>query len=139
MRATLRIGLFALVGPPVGLIVFTIYVGTATLVRAGNFGDFALFELLVPSNYALAYFLGGVPAILAGIASALLARRFAGMRLWALTAAAGAIAGVVGAWWTGSRPPDIGLATLFIACGGVAGLACAMLFDGLAALIERPR
>lgn len=139
MRAALRIGLFALVGPPIGLIVFTIYVGMATLVRAGNFGDFALFELFVPSNYGLAYFLGGVPVVLAGIASALLARRFAGVRLWALTAAAGAIAGVGGAWWAGSRAPDIRLAALFIACGGVAGLACATLFDGLAALFERSR
>jgi len=64
MGAFLRIALFAVAGPPIGLVVFMLYVGFATLLTRGTTSDFVPMALLDPANTQLAYLYGGRPGTL---------------------------------------------------------------------------
>jgi hypothetical protein len=147
MRAFLRIVLFVVVGPFVGLLAMAVLIGSFTLVTTGSPRDFAIGpELFAPGILIVTYTLGGLPALLTGIVASLVARAIAGWRYWLWMALAGGLISLAGAVVAiGGGPEMIGvreqpqLIVLMTLAGAIAGIVCAMLFDGLAALLRRAR
>ena len=145
MRGFLRVVLFVVAGPYVGLLAMVLLVGSHTLLTTGSPRDFILGpELLAPGILIVAYSVGLVPALLSGIAAILIAGRLAGWPYWLWMALVGGMVSLAGAFvLIGGGPemvgvreqaPVLGLITL---AGAIAALVCAMLFDGLAALTGR--
>ncbi|MEO7221811.1 MAG: hypothetical protein ABIY37_05005 [Devosia sp.] len=147
MRAFLRIVLFTVAGPFVGLLAMAVLIGSYTLATTGSTRDFAIGpELFAPGILLVAYTLGGLPALLTGIVASLLARAIAGWRYWLLIALAGGLISLAGAVVAiGGGPEMIGvreqpqLVVLMTLAGAIAGILCAMLFDGLSSLLRRDR
>lgn len=134
----LRVALFVALGPAIGLVVFTLYVGLFSLAAKGTPSDFSLPALLEPSNHRLAYFYGGPAALLDGIFAGMVARRMRGLRYWLAVGGVGALVAAIGCVALGLLPiGGITMPIVFALCGLIAGLACAALFDGLAALARR--
>jgi len=143
MRAFLRIVLFLLVGPMVGLLAVSLGIGTWTLLTQGSLRDFTYgWDLLAPGILVIAYTVGGFPALLTGVAGIFIARWRPGIAGWALTALVGGAISILAAWIilgplaTGSETKQI--AVVVTLAGAISGLVCAALFDGLAALLRRP-
>ena len=146
MRAFLRSLLFVAIGPFVGLLAMSTTIGTLTLLTSGSTRDFAFGPVLVsPPILAVTYSIGGVPALLTGIASIFIARRRAGATGWALTALVGAAISLVAALAMFGVPQmssgigDVQLIVWITVAGAVAGLVCSALFDGLTAMLGRRR
>lgn len=143
MRAFLRIALFPLVGPLVGLLTVSMGIGAWTLLTQGSLRDFTYgWNLLAPGVLIVAYTVGGFPALLTGVASVFIARWRPGITGWALTALVGGAISILAAWvifaplTTGAE--DKQFTTIVTLAGAIAGFVCAALFDGLAALLRRP-
>jgi hypothetical protein len=145
MRAVLRLVLFVVAGPYVGLIAIALGIGCYTLATTGSPRDFVFGrELIEPGILLAAYSVGGVPALLTGTASIFIARRAAGWRGWLGTALVGGLISLAVIWAVIGGPPNmlgvseetpvIAMVTL---AGAIAGLVCAALFDGLMALLRR--
>ena len=91
MRAFLRIFTCVLVGPPVGTLAFLLGTGLWTLATTGRTGDlsFVAQGIVSPMILTFGYVLGGVPALLAGIAASVMARRMVPgwmYRFWVMVA-----------------------------------------------------
>ena len=84
MRGVLRVLLFGVAGPYVGLLAMAVLIGVYTLATTGSTRDFVLGpELVSPGILIVAYSVGGIPALLTGIAAIFIARWKAGRRCWA--------------------------------------------------------
>ena len=145
MRGFLRVVLFVVAGPYVGLLAMVLQIGSHTLLTTGSPRDFILGpELLAPGILIVAYSVGLVPALLSGIAAILVTWRFTGWLYWLLMALIGGLVSLGGALVvTGGGPEVVGVREqapvlwLITLAGVIAALVCAMLFDGLAALAGR--
>ena len=143
MRAFLRIVLFLLVGPLVGLLAVSFGIGSWTLLTQGSLRDFTYgWDLLAPGILIVAYTVGGFPALLTGVADIFIARWRPGIAGWALTALVGGAISILAAWiilgplTSGTDSKQI--TVVLTLAGALAGFVCAALFDGLAALLRRP-
>jgi hypothetical protein len=143
IRGLLRILLFVALGPVLGIVGASLAIGTATLVTTGSFRDFTFGpELFSPVVITAAFTIGLLPALLTAIIGIVLDRRLAGWRLWLWLGLSGAIIGVILAWIifgpVGGEglKPDV-FTVVIGSAGALAGFVCAMLFDGLAALLGR--
>ena len=97
--------------------------------------------LLVPSDFGFiggvlaSYLMGGIPALLAGIAyGAVRVRTNDSLTRWYLRALWGSIAGVfssllfcLGVFLSGTMPPGYGFSLTFTVLGSLAGALCAVL------------
>lgn len=140
----LRILLYLAVGPLVGLIGASLAIGFGTLMTSGSFRDFSGWDALVsPQLLIFAYTVGAIPALLTAIVAIVIAGRVTGIPHWLWVALAGAAVSCILAWLVfgispvaeGMRP--VTFTTVFAAAGSLAGLVCAMLFDGAATLLGR--
>jgi hypothetical protein len=141
MRGFLRVLLFGIAGPSVGLLAMAVLIGFYTLLTTGSPRDFVLGpELTSPPILIATYSVGGIPALLTGIGAILIARRQSGWRGWLMTAVLGGIITLCEALLllggrmligVGEEPQIVIVVAL---AGAIAGLACAMLFDGMAAV-----
>jgi hypothetical protein len=146
MRAFLRVVLFLVTGPFVGLLAVSLGIGSHTLLTQGSLRDFTYgWDLLAPGVLIVSYSVGGFPALLTGVANVFIARWRAGWIGWMLTALVGGVISFAGMWVLFGPPrlstnmsPDWQLGMLVALAGAVAGLVCAALFDGLTALLRRP-
>ena len=144
MHALLRIVLFVAVGPFVGLLAMSVLIGMYTLVTSGRTSDFTFGpELFTPALLIISYSIGGGPALLTGIASIFVARWKSGWAGWLVIALVGAAISFIGVLVL-FGPPDLKgtttdsqLSLLLGLAGAVAGGVCAILFDGLSALLRR--
>ena len=142
MRAFLRVLLYVVAGPYVGLLAMAVLIGSWTLVTTGSPRDFTLGpELMSPMILMVAYTIGIIPALLTGIAAIFVARRFAGWRNWLLVALIGAVVSLAISFVVvGGGPEMIGVSqqnpviVLLALAGAIAGLVCAMVFDGFVSL-----
>ena len=135
MRAILRVLLYAVVGPAMGLVTFMLYVGFFSLVTRGTTSDFPFPALLDRSNYQLAYVYGIGPAVIDGIFATVLTRRLSGAWYGLAVAAFGAVVSAGGSVALGVvQYGGTGIIAVFALCGFVAGFVCAALFGALAAL-----
>jgi hypothetical protein len=145
MRSFLRVMLFTLAGPYVGLLAMGVLIGSYTLATTGSTRDFVLGpELLSPGILIVAYSVGGIPALLSGIAAIFVGRWLSGWRYWLTMALVGGAISLAGALVLVSGGPEMvgvreqaPLLVLVTLAGAVAALACAALFDGLARLVRR--
>lgn len=145
MRAFLRVLLFLLIGPFIGLLVLSLAIGLWTLVTSGSMRDFTFGpELLAPGILLISYTVGGIPALLTGVASIFVMRWSAGFAGWGITAIVGGAISLVGALFlfgpgmsTGGQ--DNQIIVIMVLAGAVAGFVCAALFDGIATLFHRSR
>lgn len=144
MRGLLRVLLFVVAGPIIGLLAFAVLVGLFTLATRGSTRDFALgLELFAPALLIAAYTVGGIPALLTGIGAIFIARWKYGWKSWLVTALLGGFVCLVRALSLFGAPrltganDNSGLTLLLTLTGAVAGFACATLFEGLAALADR--
>ena len=144
IRGLMRVLLYTGIGPFMGLVGASLAIGLVTLATMGSFRDFSGWEALVsPQLLIVAYTLGALPALLTAIVSIVIDRRVAGWRHWLWSGLAGALISIILAWLVfGFSPATSGMqpvvfTVVFAAAGGLAGVVCAMLFDGLAALLGR--
>ena len=145
MRGFLRVVLFVVIGPYVGLLVIATLIGGYTLVTKGSMRDFVFGpELLSPGILIVAYSIGGIPALASGIVAIFVARRVGGWRYWLLMALVGGIITLIGSFvLVGGGPEMVAvreqapLIVLVTLSGTIAAFVCAALFDGLAALAAR--
>ncbi len=145
MKGFLCVVLFTVAGPLVGLLAMAVLIGSYTLATTGSPRDFVFGpELLAPGVLLVAYTIGGIPALLSGIAAIFVARRLGGWRYWLAMGAVGGLISLAGAFvLIGGGPELIGVReqrpaiVLTTLAGIAAGLVCAALFDGLAALLGR--
>ena len=143
MRGFLRIVLFVVAGPLVGLLAISLLVGSYTLVTQGSARDFTFGpELFASGILIVAYTIGSGPALLTGIATIFIGQRWRmGLAGWASTALVAAVISLVVAFVLfGMAQMTAGgdstqLVVLMTLTGAVAGFVCAALFDGLAALL----
>jgi 4-amino-4-deoxy-L-arabinose transferase-like glycosyltransferase len=142
MRGFLRVLLYVVLGPYVGLLAMALLIGSWTLATTGSPRDFTLgAELLSPLILMITYTVGVIPALLTGIAAIFVARRLAGWRSWLLVALIGGVVSFAGAFLVaGGGPEMIGpnsqgsVTVLLTLAGAIAGLVCAMVFDGFVSL-----
>ncbi|MEO6014460.1 MAG: hypothetical protein ABIQ30_12865 [Devosia sp.] len=147
MRAFLRILLFGAVGPYVGLLALSLLIGSHTLITRGSPRDFVFGpELLSPGILIVTYSVGGIPALLAGIAASIAARWIAGWQLWLTIGIVGGLFSVaIALALFGGGPEMFGegeqapVSLLVGASGAIAAFACAALFDWLYALTQGGR
>jgi hypothetical protein len=145
MRAFLRILVFLIVGPIVGLFTVSLAIGLWTLFTKGSLRDFTFgWDLLAPGILIVSYSVGGIPALLTGIANIFIARWKTGVIGWAATALVGLImslaaAAVLFGPEATDGVEDAQLIVVLTLAGTVAGFVCAAVFDGLAGLLVRPR
>ena len=145
MRGVLRVLLFVVAGPYVGLLAMAVLIGTYTLVTTGSTRDFTFGpELVSPGLLIVAYSVGGIPALLTGIAAIFIARWKSSSARWLLTALAGGIISLAETLVLfGGGPELLGvreepqIVVVVTLAGAIAGFICAMLFDGLVALLGR--
>ena len=144
MRHVLRVLLFVIAGPLVGLLAMSVLVGTYTLLTSGRTSDFTFGpELFAPGFLLITYSIGGGPALLTGIASIFVARWKSGWAGWLITALIGGVISLAGLWILFGPPqlttanPDSQLGLLVGLTGAVAGGVSAALFDGVSALLRR--
>lgn len=144
MRGFLRVLLFVVIGPLVGLLVLALLVGCYTLITTGSTRDFAFGpELVSPGILIATYAVGGIPALLTGIAAIFVARWKSGWAGWLITLLVGASITLVGVVVVLGGPGledvrrDPEVVTVLTLSGAAAGFVCAMLFDGLASLARR--
>jgi hypothetical protein len=143
MRAFLRILVFLIVGPIAGLFTVSLTIGLWTLLTRGSMRDFTFgWDLLAPGILIISYSVGGVPALLTGIANIFIARWKTGAMGWAITALVGGIMSLgIALVLFGPEATDSGkdneLIVVLTLAGAVAGLVCAAIFDGLMALLGR--
>jgi hypothetical protein len=143
MRAFLRIVVFLLVGPLVGVLSVSLGIGVWTLLTQGSLRDFSYgWDLLAPGVLIVSYTVGGFPALLTGVADIFVVRWRPGIAGWAITALIGGVISLLAAWILfvplDSSSQDRPFAVIVTLAGAVAGFVCAALFDGLAALLRRP-
>lgn len=140
MRGFLRLVVFVLVGPYVGLVVMSLTLGTYTYLTTGSMRDFVLPDDLMTGWLLVAiYTIGFVPALLSGIAAIFVARAVAGWRYWLWMALVGAVPCLLLALLMTSGGPEMmgksGALPLLIGltlAGAVAAAGCAALFDAFA-------
>ena len=145
MRAFLRMALFLVVGPFVGLLAIALLIGSYTLVTTGSPRDFRFGpELLVRGILIVTYTIGIVPALLTGLAALFVARRVTGWANWLWMALVGGIISLAGGFVMVDGGPEVigvsqqqSVIVLVAMAGGIAAFVCAMLFDGVAALLGR--
>jgi hypothetical protein len=147
MRGFLRVLLYVAAGPYVGLLAMALMIGSWTLATTGSPRDFTLgSELLSPLILMITYVVGGIPALLTGIAAIFVARRLRGWRNWlVVTLIGGALGFALASAVAGGGPEMIGpnsqdtVMVLLTLAGAIAALACAVAFDGFVSLAgERP-
>ncbi len=145
MRSFLRILLFVAIGPFVGLVAMSALIGTYTFALSGSTRDYVFGpDLLAPYILLITYTVGAIPALLTGIASIFISRRWTGWPGYLLTAVVGAVVSFIGMWAMFGPPRftsvggDSQLTLIVGLAGAVSGLVCAPLFDGLSAL-RRPK
>ena len=145
MREFLRVLLYVVAGPYVGLLAMALLIGSLTLVTTGSPRDFTFGpELIAPGILIATYTVGLVPALLSGIVAIFVARRAAGWRNWLWMGLIGGLISLAASFvlvgggpemiGVSQRNPVIGLVT---ASGAIAAVVCAALFDGLARLLGR--
>jgi hypothetical protein len=151
MRAALRIALFTIVGPPVGLVAYMLVTALVPLVTRGATTDLKIVGemLMSPMVLGLGYFVGGIPALLTGTVAEVLARRLPpGWRYrgWVMLSGfvASAIATIVMMWPTLAdtiQQRNVLEAIYFIIAMGVTGafasLVSMLLFDALSRQVWR--
>jgi hypothetical protein len=144
IRGLLRVLLYVGLGPFVGLFGASIAIGLGTLATTGSFRDFAGWDsLLSPQLLILAYTIGALPALLTAIVSIVIDRRVKDWPHWLWVSLSGALISCVLGWMVfGISPIGQGIQPLiftvvFVGAGGLAAFVCAMVFDGLAALLGR--
>lgn len=142
MRALLRLVLFLLVGPLVGLLAVSAGIGVWTLASQGSLRDFTYgWDLLAPGVLIVSYTVGGFPALLTGVADIFVARWRPGVAGWAISALIGGAISLLAAWFLfvplNNTSQDRPFVVILALAGATAGFVCAALFDGLAAL-RRP-
>ena len=144
IAGSLRILLYVALGPFVGLVGASVAIGLATLATTGSFRDFSGWDALIsPQLLIFAYTLGALPALLTAIVAIIIARRVSGLAHWLWIALTGAAVSCILAWLVfGTSPIADGMqpvvfTVVFAAAGGLAGFVCAMLFDGIGALLGR--
>lgn len=144
IRGTLRVLLYLTLGPLFGLLAASVAIGVATFARSGSLRDFSGWgEAVAPPILIVAYTLGLLPALLTAIVGIVIERQLKGWRHWLWSALSGAIILTVLAWLVfglaqiadGMQP--VVFTAVIASTGAVAGLACALLFDALAALLGR--
>ena len=146
MRGFLRIMLFVVVGPFVGLLAMSVLVGSYTLVTQGSARDFTFGpQLFAPTILIVTYMIGSGPALLTAVATIFIGQRWRmGPAGWAITALVGAVISLVAALVLFGRAQTAAddstqMIVLMTLTGAIAGFACSALFDGLAALLGRRR
>jgi hypothetical protein len=145
MRGFLRIVLFVVAGPYVGLLAMALLIGSYTLATTGSPRDFVFGpELVAPGILLIAYTIGGIPALASGIVALFVAPRLVGWRYWLVMALVGGLISLAGTFLlVGGGPEMIGVReqapviVLVTLAGAIAAFACAALFDGLASLLGR--
>jgi hypothetical protein len=145
MRSFVRIVLFTVIGPYVGLLAVAVLIGSYTLATTGSPRDFVFgAELVSPGILLVAYTVGGIPALVSGIVAIFVGRWLSGWRYWLSMALLGGIISLVGGFaLVGGGPEMVGVReqapvlVLVAIAGAVAALVCAALFDGLARLVRR--
>jgi len=144
MRGFLRVLLFVVVGPFIGLVVFALCVGFSTLITKSSTDDFAFGALLDPQILLITYTMGGGPALIDGVFATIIARRVTGWPYWGWVTLFGAGVSVaifllLGMRNSGLTASDaLGIA-MVAGSGGIAGFVCALLFDALSAAVARAR
>jgi hypothetical protein len=112
-------------------------VASVIFVTSGSDQDFhfALTQAFPsPLVWGFAYFLGGIPALLAGVAVCFIVRRLSGWRYWGAVGLAGLLGAIIGMSWdilsTGPQPSSLlSFSALVGATGLVSALACAGLTE----------
>ncbi len=144
MRGFLRVLLFVVAGPIAGLLAMSVIIGTWTLVTSGRTSDYTFGpELFAPGILIVTYSVGGIPALLTGIASIFVARWRGGWIGWLITALIGGVISFVimlavfGVPQFSGTNSDSMLSLLVALAGAAAGLVGAALFDGLSTLLRR--
>jgi len=137
MRGFLRIVLFVVLGPYLGLAMMSLTIGTYTYATNGSMRDFVLpDDLLTGWLLVVIYAIGFVPALLSGIVAIFLSRAVSGWRYWLWMAVVGAVPCVLLALLMTTGGPEMmgksGELPLLIGmtlAGAVAASLCAALFD----------
>jgi hypothetical protein len=105
-RVIAIVGLFALIGPPVGLITFV----TGQMLRTSNLTNLTLgglwqIILAIASVLPYAYFLGIVPATAAGVLVGI-CKQATGRAPWWIALTVGIVVGLAFLWFIERRPPS---------------------------------
>lgn len=141
----LRILFYLALGPLIGMLVGNLAIGIYTFAMTGSTRDFVFdASLFAPVNLIASYTLGLLPALLTAIIALVLRKPLSGLPYWLWIGAAGAVLSLILAWTVfGMAPIGDGLGAFFFiviaSAGGIAGLVCTALFDGLANLFNRGR
>jgi hypothetical protein len=145
MRGLLKIMLFLLLWPLAFLTMGTT-VTVVTLVVTGRALDIKLATYVEPAVLTGIYTFGFIPALLTGIAAAVISRWSSGWPYWLWVGLTSMVPSFLLASLVGSDTFDshssastmLGFLSTFLLAGAVAGFACAALFDGLSNLLKRP-
>lgn len=142
MRGFLRLLLFVIVGPYLGLMAMSLTIGSYTYATTGSTRDFIYGDdLMEPWLLIVTYTIGFLPALLAGIVAIFVARRVSGWRYWLWMALVGAVPSFALAALLASGGPEMsgtnGMLPVLVGvtfAGGAAAFICAAVFDALASL-----